>query len=50
MILLSVSEGRLVASPIRTPKTHLKQLLAKVTKSNLHDEADMGPAVGRESW
>ena len=47
---LSVSEGRLVAAPLRARKTHLKDLLAKVTKANLHDEVDTGPPVGREVW
>jgi antitoxin MazE len=47
---LSVSEGKLVAAPTRRGKATLKQLLAKVTKRNLHGEVDTGPPVGRESW
>ncbi|MBI1955486.1 MAG: AbrB/MazE/SpoVT family DNA-binding domain-containing protein [Acidobacteria bacterium] len=50
MVRLSVSEGRLVAAPVRAHKTHLKDLLAKVTKANLHGERDTGPPVGREVW
>lgn len=47
---LSVSEGRLVAAPIRKKKITLRQLLAKVKSSNLHSEVDSGPSAGRESW
>ncbi len=47
---LSVLEGKLVAAPVRKKKTTLRQLLAKVTKGNVHGEVDSGPSVGRESW
>jgi antitoxin MazE len=47
---LSVSEGRLVAAPLRKKRVTLKQLLAKVNRGNLHGEVDSGPSVGRESW
>lgn len=47
---LSVSEGRLVAAPLRKKKVTLEQLLAKVNRRNLHGEVDSGPPVGRESW
>ena len=47
---LSVTEGRLVASPIRRPKPRLEDLLAGITKANLHAEVCTGPAVGREIW
>lgn len=49
-VQLSVSEGRLVAAPIRRRKTRLKDLLAGVTKANLHDEVDTGRPMGREVW
>jgi antitoxin MazE len=47
---LSVSEGKLVAIPAGRRKVTLKQLLAKVTKRNLHDEVDSGRPAGREFW
>lgn len=47
---VSVSDGKLVAVPVRSKKFTLKQLLSKVNKNNLHGEADFGPAVGREVW
>ena len=49
-VQLSVSEGRLVAAPIRARKTRLKDLLARVSKTNLHDEVETGRPVGREGW
>jgi antitoxin MazE len=49
-VQLSVSEGRLVAAPIRARKIRLKELLAGVTKANLHGEIDTGAPVGREIW
>ncbi len=47
---LSISEGKLVAAPVRRKKLSLKQLLARVNKTNLHGEVDSGQSVGRESW
>ena len=47
---MSVSEGRLVAAPVRVRKVRLSELLAKVTKANLHDEVDNGAPAGREAW
>lgn len=50
VVQLSVLEGRLVAAPLRVRKVRLKDLLAKITRTNLHDAVDSGPAVGREGW
>ena len=47
---LTVSRGRLVATPPPEPRYRLRTLLAAVTAANLHDEADFGKAVGREAW
>jgi antitoxin MazE len=49
-VQLSVSKGRLVAAPVRARKTRLKDLLAGITKDNLHDEVNTGPPTGREVW
>jgi antitoxin component of MazEF toxin-antitoxin module len=32
------------------PKSTLKQLLAKVTAENIHQEIETGPAIGKEGW
>lgn len=46
---LVVSEGRLVATPLRRRRPSLRQLLSRVTPSNLHSEVDAGPPIGREA-
>jgi antitoxin MazE len=50
LLNLAVSEGKVVATPVERKKHSLKQLLAKVTRKNLHAEVDSGPSVGREIW
>ena len=47
---LAVSEGNVVATPVRKKKQSLKQMLAKITRTNLHAEVDFGAPVGREIW
>ena len=47
---LSVRDGKLIIDPARKQKYRLEDLLKRVSKSNLHLEVDMGPAVGREVW
>jgi len=47
---MSLTDGKLVITPVTKPKLTLKQLLAKVTKENLHHEVDTGSAIGNETW
>ena len=47
---VSLAEGKLVITPVAKPQPTLKQLLAKVTRENLHHEVDTGPATGNETW
>jgi len=47
---ISLADGKLVITPVAKPKLTLKQLLAKVTKENLHHEVDTGHVVGNETW
>ena len=49
-IELSLANGKLVITPIVKPEPSLKQLLAKVTKENLHHEVETGSALGNEKW
>ena len=49
-IELSLADGKLVITPVANPKPTLKQLLAKVTKENLHHEVNTGHTVGNETW
>jgi antitoxin MazE len=41
--------GVIVAKPV-TKKPALKELLARVTPDNVHEEIDWGKPRGRESW
>jgi len=50
LVDLSVSEGVILVAPLRRKKLSLQQLLAKVSKQNLHSEIRTGPPVGREVW
>lgn len=47
---LSLCEGKLTITPVATENPSLADLLAKVTKSNLHQEVNTGPAKGSEVW
>lgn len=47
---LAVSDGKFVATPVQRKKLSLDQLLAKVTKKNIHAEINTGKSVGREAW
>ena len=47
---ISLADGELIIRPVPESRLTLRQLLAKVTKDNLHHEVDTGPAVGKEAW
>jgi antitoxin MazE len=47
---LAVSEGKVIATPVKKSKQSLKQMLAKVSRKNLHAEVESGAPVGREVW
>ena len=47
---LSCVEGKLVLTPLTRSSYNLKNLLAGVTKENVHHEHDFGQAMGREVW
>ena len=47
---VSLADGKLVIKPLSKPKQELKQLVAGITKENLHHEVDTGNALGNEAW
>jgi antitoxin MazE len=47
---LAVSEGKVVATPVKKSKQSLKQMLTNVSRKNLHAEIESGAPVGREVW
>ncbi len=40
--------GRILLNPIPTEIYSLEKLVAGITKDNVHEEVDTGPAVGKE--
>ncbi len=47
---LTLSDGKLIATPISKGKYSLVQLLDEITNDNIHGEIDTGDAVGKEIW
>jgi len=49
-IELTLEDGKLVIQPAKEETVTLDELLAKVTKKNLHTAVDTGAPVGNEAW
>jgi antitoxin MazE len=47
---ISLVDGQIVIKPVTERRWTLEELLAGVTKKNLHTEIDTGDAVGKEVW
>lgn len=47
---VSLERGKIIVLPVAEPDFSLDEMLAQVTKENLHGETDTGNSVGRESW
>lgn len=47
---VSVSEGRIVVTPVAARRYTLETLLAGVTRENRHAEVTTGRPRGRETW
>ena len=47
---LSLSDGKLIATPIPQEKYSLTQLLNEITDENIHNEIETGNEVGKEIW
>ena len=47
---LSISDGKLIVTPLTQEKYSLAQLLDEITNENIHEEIDSGDAVGKEIW
>ena len=43
-------QGRIVIEPKRARAFVLADLVRRITRDNLHQSVDTGPAVGREVW
>ena len=47
---ITMVEGRIVITPVAAPAWTLEELLAGITRSNIHREVDTGFATGNEAW
>ncbi len=47
---ITLEEGRVIIEPVVRPPLVLEDLLAGITRENLHQETDTGDAVGGEIW
>ncbi len=50
LVEISIVEGKIIIAPATTPSWTLDELLAGITKDNLHPETETGTAVGNEAW
>lgn len=50
VVELSLMGGKLVVAPVSRTAYSLDELLAGVTRKNLHREMDTGAATGSEAW
>ena len=50
VVEVSLEQGKIVVAPITELDFTLDDLLAKVTKRNLHEEVDTGSSLGKEAW
>ena len=47
---ISLCGNKLVIKPASASDLNLDDLLARVTKDNIHSEVETGPPAGREVW
>jgi antitoxin MazE len=47
---MTIVEGKLIIEPVSEPGYTLDELLAGITKKNIHAEVDTGSPTGKEAW
>jgi antitoxin MazE len=50
LVEISVVEGQIIIKPVVKPVWTLEELLAGISKENIHNEVDTGLATGNEIW
>jgi antitoxin MazE len=50
LVEISIVDGQIIVKPVSAPNWTLDELLAGITKKNIHSEVDTGSAVGNEAW
>ena len=48
-VTIKATKGRIVIEPSKTLDFKLEDLVAGITRQNVHDEVDFGGSVGREA-
>ena len=47
---ITIVEGQIIITPVAAPSWTLEELLAGITKNNLHHEVATGSSTGKEAW
>jgi antitoxin MazE len=50
LVEISLVEGQIIVTPVEAPGWTLDELLAGITRKNVHSEVDTGTALGNEAW
>ncbi len=50
LVEIALVEGQIIITPVLARSWTLDELLAGITKTNLHHEIATGAAVGHEAW
>lgn len=50
LVEISLVKGNIIVKPVSAPRWTLDELVAGITKDNLHTEVDTGFAIGNEIW
>ena len=50
LVEIKLDNGQIIIAPLHNPGIFLDQLLAQMTKENMHREIETGPAAGNEVW
>jgi antitoxin MazE len=49
-INMQIEKGRIILTPVEKEPLSLKDLVAKITKDNIHQEIETGIPCGNEIW
>ena len=50
VVEISIVKGKIIVTPVPTSDWTLDELLAGITKNNIHNEVDTGFTIGNEVW
>lgn len=50
IVNMSVSDGKIIITPVFEDEYKLEDLLSKITEENIHREVDTGKSEGKEIW